>query len=97
MKFNPGTKELFTASGELVKVLRCPVPMRWEQLTAEVGEPHRTCARCEHRVLDTAVMSEAEVVAAVRADPFACLCVRAGQQNLTLLAPLAITGEGATA
>ena len=86
MKFNPGTNELFTDSGELVKVLRCPLPIRWEQLTAEAGEPHRSCAHCERSVLDTAVMSEEDVVAAVRADPLACLCVRAGQPNLTLIA-----------
>lgn len=85
MKFNPGTKELFTDSGELVKVLHCSRLMRWEQLTAEAGEPHRSCAHCERRVLDTAVMSEEDVVAAVRADPSTCLCVRAGQPNLKLL------------
>jgi len=90
MKFNPGTKQLFTDSGELVKVLRCPMPMRWEQLTAEAGEPHRSCAHCERRVLDTAVMSEEDVVAAVRADPSTCLCVRAGQPNLTLIASPAV-------
>ena len=93
MKFNPGTKQLFTDSGELVKVLRCPLPIRWEQLTATAGEPHRSCARCERQVLDTAVMSEEEVVAAVRADPSTCLCVRSGQPNLTLIAPPARRGS----
>ena len=88
MKFNPGTKQLFTDSGELVKVLRCPLPMRWEQLTAEAGEPHRSCTYCDRGVLDTAVMSEEEVVAAVRADASTCLCVRAGQPNLSLIAPM---------
>ncbi len=85
-KFNPGTKQLFTDSEELVNVLRCPLPMRWEQLTAPAGEPHRSCAHRERRVLDTAMMSEEEVVAAVRADPTTCLCVRAGQPSLTLIA-----------
>lgn len=85
MKFNPSTKELRTDSGELVKVLHCPLRMRWEQLTVDAGEAHRTCAHCEHKVLDTAVMTEEEVVAAVRADSAACLCVRAGQRNLTLV------------
>jgi hypothetical protein len=67
--------------------------MRWEQLTVGVAAPHRSCAHCERRVLDTAVMSKSEVMAAVRANPSTCLCVRAGRQNLPLFAPLAIAEE----
>jgi hypothetical protein len=85
MKFDPGTRELFTDAGELVKVLRCPLRMCWKQLTASVGSPHRTCGECDRSVLDTATLSDAEVLAAVRSDPSTCLCVRASQENLTLL------------
>lgn len=88
MKFDPGTKELFTDDGELVKVLRCPLRMRWEQLATSDDSPHRTCGECAHPVLDTAALSDAEVLAAVRTDPSTCLCVRAGQENLSLLHPL---------
>jgi hypothetical protein len=85
MRFDPSTKELFTDDGELVKVLHCPRRMRWEQLGSSAGSPHRTCGECDHGVLDTAALSDDQVLAAVRADPSTCLCVRAGQQNLTLL------------
>jgi hypothetical protein len=88
MKFNPDTRELFTDAGELVKVLRCPLRMRWEQLDANDCSPHRICSECDHPVLDTTVLSDAEVLAAVRSDPSTCLCVRASQENLTLLPPM---------
>lgn len=85
MRFDPNTKELFTDSGELVKVLHCPLRMRWEQLGTRASSPHRTCGECDHPVLDTAEMSDAEVLATVRAEPSVCLCVRASQANVTLL------------
>lgn len=85
MKFDPATQRLFTDAGELIKVLHCPLRMRWEQLAARDGSPHRTCAECGHQVLDTAVMTDAEALARVRAEPSACLCVSANQKNVTLV------------
>lgn len=85
MKFDPGTKELFTDAGALIKVLHCPLRKRWEQLDEVASGPHRTCSECERAVLDTAAMSEVEVLSAVRADPLTCLCVSACQENLTIL------------
>jgi hypothetical protein len=85
MKFDPNTKELFTDEGELIKVLYCPLRMRWEQLDVRPGTPHRQCSECNHSVLDTATYSDAQVLLAVRSDPSTCLCVRASQSNVTLL------------
>lgn len=84
MKFNRETKELFTDAGELIKVLHCPLRMRWAQFAVADGAPHRFCGGCEHPVLDTGALSDADVLAAVRADPSTCLCVRASQTNVTL-------------
>ena len=85
MKFDPSTKELFTDTGALIKVLHCPLRKRWKQLDEASSGPHRTCSECEREVLDTAAMSETEVLSAVRADPSTCLCVSACQDNLTIL------------
>ena len=85
VRFDPSTKALFTDSGELVKILRCPLQMRWEQLSVNTGSPHRVCSECAHSVLDTAEMSDAEVLAAVQMDLTTCLRVRASQANVTLL------------
>lgn len=85
MKFDPETKELFTDSGEFIKVLHCPRKMRWEQLAISEVSPHRTCEACDHPVFDTAAMSDEDVLATVRADPSTCLCIRASQENVTLI------------
>jgi hypothetical protein len=84
MLFDRPSLALYTDAGELIKVLHCPLKKRWHEL-AETESPHRTCSTCERAVLDTAAMTEAEVVAAVRSDPHTCLSVSAAQENLTLL------------
>lgn len=91
MLFDRTSLSLYTDAGELIKVLHCPLKKQWDELR-ETESPHRTCSNCERSVLDTAAMTEAEVVAAVRADPHTCLCVSAGQSNLTLL-PLTVAGR----
>jgi hypothetical protein len=83
MTFDPYSLALFTDAGELIKVLHCPLKKRWDEL-GETDTPHRACSNCERAVLDTASMTEAEVVAAVRSDPHTCLCVSAGQENVAL-------------
>jgi hypothetical protein len=86
MKFNPITHALTTDAGELIKVLNCPrkTPPRVMPAT---DSPHLLCTSCEHIVLNTAVMTEAEVVAAVQEDPHTCLRVSSLQENLTVLRP----------
>lgn len=86
MRFQPLTQTLSTDEGELIKHLYCPLGKTWEQLAA-TDSAHRLCAHCNRPVLDTGAMTEAEVVAAVRADPETCLRVSAFQENLTILWP----------
>lgn len=85
MQFNPETNALYTDAGELVKVLHCPLRKQWNQLALQPAHPHRTCAACERSVLDTSRMTDAEVLATVRADPATCLAVGTRQSNVTLL------------
>lgn len=96
MKFDPTTSELFTDAGTLVKKLHCPLRMRWEQLHASTVSPHRVCGECTHEVLDTAVLSDAAVLAAVQANPSTCLCVTASQDNLTIIPPRLATPRAQT-
>ncbi len=84
MLFDRASLSLYTDAGDLIKVLHCPLKKRWHEL-GETESPHRTCSTCERAVLDTSAMTEAEVVSAVQGDPHTCLCVSAGQANLTLL------------
>ena len=85
MKFDVVSKALYTDAGELIKVLHCPHRMRWQQLKPQASSPDRLCSTCEHPVLNTAQLSDSEVLAAVRADPGTCVCVWASQKNVTLL------------
>jgi hypothetical protein len=84
MKFDPITKNLYTDAGKFIKKLRCPMAQRWEQLDARPDSPHRHCGECESSVLDTATLSDHDLLAAVRADPDACLSINAKQPNLTI-------------
>jgi hypothetical protein len=85
MKFSPKTRTLFTDSGEVIKTLHCPQEKRWHQLRMLLGSPHRSCSTCKRSVLDTAKLTEEEVVALVRSDPHTCLLVRSDQDNVTIL------------
>jgi hypothetical protein len=86
MQFNPVTQALTTDAGELIKVLHCPVKLP-KVMLPQPNSPHYLCSSCEHRVLNTATMTEEEVVAAVQEDPHTCLRVTAFQDNLTVLRP----------
>lgn len=85
MIFAVETKELFTDGGELIKKLECPLRMNWDRLTVRSEGPHRSCAECERAVLNTAALSEEEVVSAVRSDPSTCLAVSARQANIQIV------------
>ena len=86
MQFDPSTSTLFTDAGERIKTLHCPRKMQWTQLEAARDHtPHRHCRACDHVVLETAVLSDADLLAIVRADPSTCLQVRSDQPNLTLV------------
>lgn len=85
MKFDPKTKALYTDTCDFVKILHCPLEKRWEQLGTRPASAHRTCAECDKAVLDTAVLTDAEILAAVRVDPTTCLFVSARQVNITLV------------
>lgn len=87
MQFNPATQELYTDAGERIKTLHCPRKMRWSQLDAVNGHAtQRFCQACDHMVLETAALSDEALLAAVQADPSACLYLRPDQPNLTLIA-----------
>jgi len=85
MKFDPTNRTLFTDEGVFVKRLHCPLRMRWSQLRPQEMSQHRRCEECQHQVLDTAAMSDAEISAAVRADPETCLSISPRQANVSII------------
>lgn len=85
MQFNPKTQALYTDSGELIKVLHCPLRKQWDQLAPQTATPHRVCDSCARQILNTTEMSDAEVLSAVRADPSTCLAVDRKHPNTRIL------------
>lgn len=84
MKFNPDTKALLTHDGKLIKALSCHLNMQLRQLQVE-RDGHRRCDMCEHKVLDTALLSEKQILEQVAVDPGTCLIVRRGQENVEIV------------
>ena len=84
MKFNPHTNRLFTDDNRLIKQLVCPYRANWMRFTATSDPKARLCDVCDHRVTDTALMTEDEVVALMAADADACLKVDFDQDSLTI-------------
>lgn len=87
MKFDMVTRQLSTDDGQPIKILHCPFGKRWHELHAAAGVLYRRCGQCEHTVIDTAVLSERDIVALVDLDPSTCLRIREGQGNVTVVRP----------
>lgn len=85
MKFDPDTMSLLTADGHLIKVLSCKFQMRLDQLSLDQQTGHRRCDLCAHRVFDTALLTQQQVVEEVQSDPETCLIVRRKQHNIEIV------------
>lgn len=83
MKFNPETKTLMTHDGRAIKVLSCHLNVQLKHLQIE-PDGHRRCDKCKHKVLDTALLSEAQIVEHVATEPSTCLIVRRKQHNIEI-------------
>ncbi|PZX55536.1 hypothetical protein LV85_00760 [Algoriphagus chordae] len=84
LQYNPISKKLFTENGELIKTLNCPYRIGWSSLPSTEDSKHRTCSQCEHSILDTAKVTEKELVQTIKTKPNTCLKVDINQDNLTI-------------
>lgn len=85
MKFDPITKSLMTKSGQLIKVLSCPKSVALKSLVLDENGRHRRCELCNHSVVDTALLNEADLTLTLRNNPRTCLIVRRNQKNIEIL------------
>jgi hypothetical protein len=85
MKFNPLTKAIYTDSGELIKTMSCPYKVRWDNLDPTTS-PTRKCTNCDHFILDTAALTDEELLKTVRQNPNTCLKIDLNQHNLNIIA-----------
>lgn len=84
MKFNPLTKTIYTNSGEFVKTMNCPYKVRWDNLEATTSTT-RKCTNCAHSILDTAALTDDDLLHIVRQHPDTCLKVDLNQHNISII------------
>lgn len=84
MKFNPLTKTIYTDSGEFVKTMNCPYKVRWDNLETTTSTS-RKCTNCDHSILDTAVLTDEDLLHIVRQHPDTCLKIDLNQPNISII------------
>lgn len=84
MKINPLTKTIYTDSGEFVKIMNCPYKVRWDNLEANSSST-RKCTNCDHSILDTAALTDENLLHIVRQDPDTCLKIDLNQYNISII------------
>ena len=85
MKFNPLTKAIYTDNGDFVKAMNCPYKVRWDNLEA-TSSSTRKCTNCDHSILDTAALTDEDLLQIVRQHPDTCLKIDLNQHNLNIIA-----------
>ena len=84
MKFNPLTKEVYTDQGEFIKKMDCPFEIDWDKLTIGASPQSRNCAQCKQPIIDTAYLSDEELLNKLQQDPHTCIKIDLNQANLKL-------------
>jgi hypothetical protein len=85
MKFNPLTKTIYTDGGDFIKIMNCPYKVRWDNLDPTTSIT-RKCTNCAHFILDTAALTDKDLLQIVRQNPEVCLKIDLNQYNLNIIA-----------
>lgn len=84
MKFDPITKDIYTDKDEFVKTMNCPYKMNWDNLEA-TNSTLRKCAKCDHLIVDTEIVTDDDLLKMVRQNPNTCLKIDLNQQNIKIV------------
>ena len=84
MNFNPITKELYASSGQLIKKMKCPYNVNWDNLEV-TNIASRKCSVCEHSITDTQFLSDDELLQLVNKQPDTCLKIDLNQHNIKII------------
>ncbi len=84
MKFNPHTKEVYTDQGEFIKKMDCPFEMNWDNLTIGNRPKSRNCFQCNQSIIDTAYLTDGELLDTLKQNPHTCIKIDLNQANLQL-------------
>lgn len=83
MKFNPITNELFTDKGQYVKRLYCPYKVEWADME-KTSLSARKCSICKHDIIDTAFLTDEDLLKTVETNKNTCFKLNFYQHNLTI-------------
>ncbi len=72
MKFDPINKDVYTDDGEFIKQLYCPYKIHWDNLEIS-NNTFRRCMNCDQLIVDTAFLSDYEILNLIRNNPNTCL------------------------
>ncbi len=83
MKFDPITNELFTDKEQFVKRLYCPFKVEWADME-KTSLRARNCGICNHDIIDTAFLTDEDLLKTVQTNKNTCFKLNLNQNNLTL-------------
>jgi hypothetical protein len=84
MKFDPITKDIYTDKNEFVKTMNCPYKMNWDNLEV-INSTSRKCTNCDHLIVDTAYLTDGNLLKIIRINPDTCLKIDLNQQNIKII------------
>jgi hypothetical protein len=84
MKFDPIKKDVYTDDGEFIKQLNCPYKIRWDNLETS-NKIFRRCMNCDQLIVDTALLTDVEILSLMRKNPNSCLKISINQDNIKLI------------
>lgn len=83
MKFDPITNELYTDQGQFVKRLYCPFKVERSDME-KTSLIARKCSICKHDIIDTAFLSDEDLLKTVETNKNTCFKLNFNQNNLTI-------------
>lgn len=67
-------RSIYTSEGEFLKEISCPRRMARRDLEGGLGNVYK-CGHCAENVLNTDLMTESDLVSALKENPEACLFI----------------------
>ncbi len=84
MKFNPITKRVYSDQGQFIKELNCPLNRKWESFRSMNDDRNKYCDNCNQKIIDTANLTDNELVKLIEVRPNTCLKIDLNQKNIQI-------------
>jgi hypothetical protein len=84
MIFDISTKTLFSSDGKILKKLFCPKDIVWNDLE-KTSLKIRNCRICQTEVLDTAYLTESQIIQLLATNPNSCIRINIDQTNIKFI------------